>query len=89
MRWWSKKKEKEEDRFWTAFRKRDQCDECGNLEQGEDPSLVSLGFNGVCPECGSENISSVIGRWEISSFYIGMAMAYIITYHKSETKGEQ
>ena len=86
MRWWPKKKEREENRFWTEFRKRDHCAECGNLEKEENRYFVAVDFNGICPECGSEKVNKVVGRWEISILSIPMAMTTLTEYHKSEIR---
>ena len=49
-------KKKEPEKYWTKFQWLDQCAECCHLQEG-------IPFRGVCPNCGSQSINKVVGRW--------------------------
>lgn len=41
------------------YRSYEKCDECGAVQRH-----IAVSFQGVCPECGFDGISRVIGRWK-------------------------
>lgn len=70
-------KKKEPKKEWLDFKEMDKCNECSYLQE-------EYGFDGICPKCGSRDISRVVARWLISWKHDGL-MCFRVN-HKSEIR---